>query len=147
MRRRTLWGAFLGVAAVSTACSEAIAPPPPFVISISSVVTSAEWNNETERYECSFTLTASAGGGSAGAYAEWQSGEGQWRYFNGNAEPFSLNNTDLLDIFGNARISTGATQVANRFAWSEAQFDFAFTFRASLPDGTLSSVFVFVDCF
>ena len=147
MHRRTGWGLVLAAGTLSAACSEPMAPPPLLVISIASAVTSAEWNSEAERYECRFTLTASADGGGAGASAEWQSSDGQWRYFNGNTEPFSLNRTDLLDIFGSPGISTGATQVANRLAWSVAEFDLAFTFKASLPDGSLSSTFVFVDCF
>ena len=119
----------------------------PFILSITSRVTSAEWDTTTAQYKCEFTLTASADGGRGGASAEWSTGEVEFRLANGAIFPFLLSTTDLLDYFGSSHIFTGETQVANRIAWSNTQFILVYTIRANMPGGTLSSSLVFVDCF
>ena len=118
----------------------------PFVLSISATVTSAGFNTQSNRYECRYLLTASAQGGTVDASAEWRSGEWEFRYVNGTVQTILLDATDLLDYFGSSRISTGATQIANRIAWASLQFDLVYTIRANMSDGTLSSTLVFVNC-
>ena len=120
----------------------------PFVLSISGTVTSAGFNAETQRHECTSLLTAAADRGGADGRAEWQSGQLLVRNLNGTVRStFSLDAGDLLDYFGSSHISTGATQIANRLDWSSTQFDLFYTFRASMPDGTVSSISVFLDCY
>jgi hypothetical protein len=53
----------------------------------------------------------------------------------------------MLDYFGSSHISGGATQIVNRIDRLNKQFDMLFTFRAALPDGTLSSIDVFMNCY
>jgi len=148
VRRLTNWGVVLLVT-FSAACSEEPVgpPPPPFAIAISVAVHSAALNSESGEYECRYTFTARATGGTTGTYANWQSGEGQWRYPAGGSSTFFLDNLDLVDYFGSNRISTGATQTAPRIASYSGEFDLSYTFRASMPDSTLSSTSVFVDCY
>ena len=120
----------------------------PFVLSVSGTVTSAGFNAATQRHECTSVLTAAADRGAADTRAEWQSGQVQVRNLNGTVRgTLSLDAGDLLDYFGSSHISTGATQIANRLDWSNTEFDLFYTFRAGMPDGTVSSIGVSLDCY
>ena len=121
---------------------------PPFVLSLSGTVTSSGYNTLTRRDECTSVLTATAFGGAVDARAEWQSGQIDFRDVHGIVtSTLSLDAGDLLDYFGSSHISTGATQIVNRVDRSTRPFDLLYTFRAAMPDSTVSSVNVFLDCY
>lgn len=120
----------------------------PFVLSLSGAVTAAAYNTDNRRYECTSLLTVTAVGGAADARAEWQSGRVEFRDVNGIVgSTVELDAGDLLDYFGSSHISAGATQTVTRLDRSIGEFDLFYTLRAIMPDGTVSSMGVFLDCY
>lgn len=96
---------------------------------------------------CEYAIAVSASGGARGASARWRPSSGEWVDPASNERySFSLTTTDMLDYFGADRITTGGTLQANRIAWWDRPFHLLHVFRYEMPDGSLRSEDVWVDC-
>lgn len=121
---------------------------PPFVLSTSGVNTRAYHSHAvSDRWECHYDFTMTATGGTPSDFARWTSGEVEWRFSAGGTFILPLSTTDMLDWFGSDRIVSGENQTLRRFAFSGSTFSsLGITLRATLPDGSQSSTFVFITC-
>ena len=85
------------VALVVSSCGSPTDPPEPFEVSMSAVVTFEDWNAETNRYECHYTLTAWVTGEAADEGA-WLSGTFEVRRDNGTSQGvFNIGLVETVD--------------------------------------------------
>ena len=145
------------LALVVSGCGDAVSPPPPPMrVTITSTTTSpTAWNENTQRFECYWTFTATASGGSVGPNggdaATWFSGEYEYRYEGGATYAWDLSAEYLTSLWGSSRIYTGAVLTKPVYSWDSSIppsrfINIQYSFRLQMPDLSLIRIPVLVNC-
>lgn len=118
----------------------------PFRLSFAVASSSMSYNPTLQRWECRFSIFASALGGRPGEAAILEDAEIRWTYSDGRTADVSLSRTDVQDYFGVDRVRSEFGHMASRIGWSSTPFSLHYTFRAQLPDQTRVSRFLTIPC-
>jgi hypothetical protein len=135
----------LALAVIAVGCDEPAGPP--MDVAITATTKNLVLNETTQRWTCNFTMTATANGGSEEDFAMWQESEvSVWLADGSRLGPWFLTETDVLDIWESDRIRTGDVLISNRTGEYSQMNEVRYTFRLQMPDLSLKSIPVFVDC-
>ena len=117
----------------------------PMDVTLTHTVTSLEFDEDTNRWECRFTLNAEGSVFSFGQEARWVDGEINYRDRAGGT--VELNDVELLDHFGTDRLRRGESLSAPRmFTLADTVGTLQYTLRLQLSDSSRISRTTFVNC-
>lgn len=110
-------------------------PPPPFKLTITGITQATpqigQYPDGSPKYTCAVEMAATASGGEAGDYAEWENAELLWvRLSDGATSTQTWTFTDMVDYWGSSRVTTGSTVRTEDWSfWWSQPFRITFTFR------------------
>lgn len=117
-----------------------------FMVAFSGYVSSTTFSRFDDIYECRFVLGLRASGGEEGDFGTWLGGYDEILYDEGGQDHLTLSADDLLNIWGQGRISFGEIIEVERMVTSTSEFSVRQAIDIRFRDGSTVSKTADINC-